>query len=59
MPSANDNRKTLYIGNLDQRVVDYMLREIFSAIGPVKHVKIIAGGKTVLKSDHHETIHRS
>ncbi|ORZ00295.1 hypothetical protein BCR43DRAFT_484967 [Syncephalastrum racemosum] len=46
MPSANDNRKTLYVGNLDQRVVDYMLREIFSAIGPVKHVKIIAGGKT-------------
>ncbi|KAL0086784.1 hypothetical protein F4703DRAFT_1848620 [Phycomyces blakesleeanus] len=32
---------TIYVGNLDQRVTDGMLNEIFSTIGPVTSVKIM------------------
>ncbi|KAI7853065.1 hypothetical protein BDC45DRAFT_512191 [Circinella umbellata] len=40
-PSPNDGCKALYIGNLDARVTDSILREIFSVTGHVKSVKVI------------------
>ncbi|KAL1921775.1 uncharacterized protein VTP21DRAFT_10417 [Calcarisporiella thermophila] len=33
--------KTLYVGNLDPRVTDVMLHQIFSTVGPIENVKII------------------
>ncbi|KAI8146806.1 hypothetical protein BJV82DRAFT_599931 [Fennellomyces sp. T-0311] len=32
---------TIYIGNLDQRVTDTMLHDLFATIGPVSNVKIV------------------
>ncbi|CAM0138441.1 E3 ubiquitin-protein ligase pub1 [Umbelopsis sp. WA50703] len=39
--SMNEGCKALYVGNLDSRVTDYMLYEIFSVVGQVDNVKII------------------
>ncbi|KAI8140471.1 hypothetical protein BJV82DRAFT_622702 [Fennellomyces sp. T-0311] len=39
--SPNDGCKALYVGNMDPRVTDAMLREIFSVTGHVKSVKVI------------------
>ncbi|KAF7731735.1 hypothetical protein EC973_008249 [Apophysomyces ossiformis] len=38
----NDPAKTLYVGNLDQRVTDVMLHDIFAMLGTVVNVKIVA-----------------
>ncbi|RUO96044.1 hypothetical protein BC936DRAFT_142716, partial [Jimgerdemannia flammicorona] len=38
---VNENTKSLYVGNLDPRVTDLMLQEIFSSVGVVDNVKII------------------
>jgi len=40
-PGQDENCRTLYVGNLDPRVNEYMLHEIFATIGPVISVKII------------------
>ncbi|KAI7855782.1 hypothetical protein BDC45DRAFT_480459 [Circinella umbellata] len=32
---------TIYVGNLDQRVTDTMLHDLFATIGPVSNVKIV------------------
>lgn len=39
--ATNEGCKALYVGNLDSRVTDYMLYEIFSVVGQVDNVKII------------------
>ncbi|KAJ1652063.1 E3 ubiquitin-protein ligase pub1 [Dispira simplex] len=39
---SDGDRQSLYVGNLDPRVTEEMLREIFQAMGTVKSVKIIA-----------------
>ncbi|KAI7905184.1 uncharacterized protein BX663DRAFT_502050 [Cokeromyces recurvatus] len=42
MEEMNSNpANTIYVGNLDQRVTDTMLHEIFETIGPVVNVKIV------------------
>lgn len=33
--------RTLYVGNLDPKVTEFMLSDIFATVGPVVHVKII------------------
>ncbi|KAI8646565.1 hypothetical protein BD408DRAFT_409879 [Parasitella parasitica] len=33
---------TIYVGNLDQRVTDTMLHEIFATVGPVVSVKVVS-----------------
>ncbi|RUS12590.1 hypothetical protein BC937DRAFT_87462 [Endogone sp. FLAS-F59071] len=38
---VSENSKSLYVGNLDPRVTDFMLKEIFSSVGLVDNVKII------------------
>ncbi|KAI8145660.1 hypothetical protein BJV82DRAFT_711232 [Fennellomyces sp. T-0311] len=38
---SNDGCKALYVGNLDPRVTEEMLQQIFSVIAPVGNVKII------------------
>ncbi|OZJ06706.1 hypothetical protein BZG36_00306 [Bifiguratus adelaidae] len=37
----NDPTKTVYVGNLDPRVTDLMLQELFSTAGVVESVKVI------------------
>lgn len=37
----NNPASTIYIGNLDPRVNETMLHEIFATVGPVAGVKII------------------
>lgn len=41
MAHTNDGCKALYVGNLDPRVSEEMLQQIFSVIAPVANVKII------------------
>lgn len=41
MVYGNENCKALYVGNLDPRVSEEMLQQIFSVISPVTSVKII------------------
>lgn len=41
MSHAEDNPKTLYVGNLDAQVTEDLLCTLFSNIGPVKGCKII------------------
>ena len=38
---GGSEKRSLYVGNLDPRVNDVLLRDIFSSAGPVKSVKII------------------
>jgi len=39
--SQDDGCKSLYVGNLDPRVTDLMLSDIFKTVGDVTHAKII------------------
>jgi nucleolysin TIA-1/TIAR len=39
--SAADGSRTLYVGNLDTKVTEYMLLDIFATCGHVLSVKII------------------
>ncbi|KAI8381216.1 uncharacterized protein BYT42DRAFT_565707 [Radiomyces spectabilis] len=39
--ASNETCKSLYVGNLDPRVTDEMLSQIFSVVAPVDNVKII------------------
>ncbi|KAJ3358144.1 hypothetical protein GGF32_000716 [Allomyces javanicus] len=41
MPPPNEDHKSLYVGNLDPRVTEMMLADIFRTMGEVVHVKII------------------
>ncbi|KAI8394203.1 uncharacterized protein BYT42DRAFT_609938 [Radiomyces spectabilis] len=38
----DSSTSTIYVGNLDQRVTDAMLQEIFATVGPVVSVKIVS-----------------
>lgn len=49
--ATNEGCKALYVGNLDSRVTDYMLYEIFSVVGQVDNVKIIMD-RNVSKTVH-------
>jgi nucleolysin TIA-1/TIAR len=39
--NPDDGPRNLYVGNLDPRVTDYILGEVFASVGPVRNVKII------------------
>jgi len=41
MATPDEGCKSLYVGNLDPRVTDYMLQQIFAAHGSVNNTKII------------------
>ncbi|KNE72514.1 hypothetical protein AMAG_16557 [Allomyces macrogynus ATCC 38327] len=41
MPPPNEDHKSLYVGNLDPRVTEMMLADVFRTMGEVVHVKII------------------
>jgi len=41
VPSCGDTNTRLYIGNLDPKVTEALLLEIFSAVGPIQGCKVI------------------
>jgi hypothetical protein len=47
-PALDDTCKSLYVGNLDPRVTDMMLGDIFRTMGEVTHVKIIPDKNVII-----------
>ncbi|CAG8804437.1 14991_t:CDS:2, partial [Racocetra persica] len=50
--ATDDGCKSLYVGNLDPRVTDSMLHEIFGVAGSVNNTKIIPDKNVSLMWSH-------